>query len=65
MITAGFVYYRLRKPEYTPAEVEAIAAHARDMVAAGRDLYIFFKHEDDPAGALNAEKVLHLQAGPA
>jgi uncharacterized protein YecE (DUF72 family) len=65
VITAGFVYYRLRKPEYTPAEVEAIAARARDMVAAGHDLYMFFKHEDTPAGALNAEKVLHLQAGPA
>jgi len=64
VITAGFVYYRLRKPEYTPEEVEAIAVHAREMLASGRDLYIFFKHEDGPTGALNAEKILHLQTGP-
>jgi hypothetical protein len=28
------------------------------MVAAGRDLYLMFKHEETPDGALNAEKVL-------
>jgi uncharacterized protein YecE (DUF72 family) len=58
VITANFVYYRLRMPDYSAAEVDAIAANARRMLDEGRDLYLFFKHEDDPAGALNAEKVL-------
>ncbi len=61
VITAGFVYYRLRKPEYTPAEVEAIAARAKQLLASGLDLYLFFKHEDDPSGALYAEQVLRVR----
>jgi hypothetical protein len=28
------------------------------MVASGRDLYLMFKHEESPEGALNAEQVL-------
>ena len=58
VITADFVYYRLRKPEYTAEDVEAIRARSKEMVAAGRDLYLMFKHEETPDGALNAEKVL-------
>ena len=58
VITADFVYYRLRKPDYTAADVEAFAARARELLAAGRDLYLMFKHEDTPEGALNAERLL-------
>jgi uncharacterized protein YecE (DUF72 family) len=57
-ITADFVYYRLRKPEYTKEEVDALAARARELLATGRDLYLMFKHEETPAGALNAEMLL-------
>ncbi len=55
VITADFVYYRLRKPEYTDADIDAIAARARELLGTGRDLYLMFKHEETPAGALNAE----------
>ena len=58
VITADFVYYRLRKPEYTEEDVDALAARARESLATGRDLYLMFKHEETPAGALNAEMVL-------
>jgi len=58
VITADFVYYRLRKPEYTEEDVASIRARSREMVTAGRDLYLMFKHEETPDGALNAEKVL-------
>jgi uncharacterized protein YecE (DUF72 family) len=58
VITADFVYYRLRKPEYTEADVDAIAARARQLLESGRDLYLMFKHEESPEGALNAERVL-------
>jgi uncharacterized protein YecE (DUF72 family) len=57
-ITADFVYYRLRKPEYTEEDVDALAARARELLATGRDLYLMFKHEETPAGALNAELLL-------
>jgi uncharacterized protein YecE (DUF72 family) len=58
VITADFVYYRLRKPDYTAADVEAIAARSKDLLATGRDLYLMFKHEESPEGALNAELLL-------
>jgi uncharacterized protein YecE (DUF72 family) len=58
VITADFVYYRLRKPAYTEADVDSIAAGARELLAAGRDLYLMFKHEETPEGALNAERLL-------
>ena len=58
VITADFVYYRLRKPEYTEADVDAIAAGARELLATGRDLYLMFKHEETPDGALHAERLL-------
>jgi uncharacterized protein YecE (DUF72 family) len=58
VITADFVYYRLRKPEYTDADVQSIEERARGLLAQGRDLYLMFKHEDTPEGALNAEKLM-------
>lgn len=58
VLTADFVYYRLRKPDYTASDVDGFAARARELLAEGRDLYLMFKHEETPEGALNAEQVL-------
>jgi uncharacterized protein YecE (DUF72 family) len=58
VITADFVYYRLRKPDYTEQDVNGFGARAKELLATGRDLYLMFKHEESPEGALNAEKVL-------
>jgi len=57
-ITADFVYYRLRKPEYSPEDLDSIAVRTRQLLATGRDMYLMFKHEDTPDGALNAERLL-------
>ena len=58
VITADFVYFRLRKPDYTEADVDAFVARAGELLAAGKDLYLMFKHEETPDGALHAEMVL-------
>ena len=58
VITADFVYFRLRKPDYTETDVAAIAERSRELLGTGRDLYLMFKHEETPEGALNAETVL-------
>jgi len=58
VITADFVYYRLRKPDYTAGDIESFASRAREVLATGRDLYLMFKHEDTPEGARNAETIL-------
>ena len=57
VITAGFVYSRLRKEDYSAAERAEIAERVRTLLAGGRDVYVFFKHEDTPAGALYAEEL--------
>jgi uncharacterized protein YecE (DUF72 family) len=58
VITAPFVYVRLRKEDYSPEERAEIAERVRPMLAAGRDVYVFFKHEETPAGARYAEELL-------
>ena len=63
VITANFVYSRLRMPEYSAEDRKEIAARAGEMLNQGRDVYVFFKHEDTPAGALYAEEL--LKAFPA
>lgn len=57
-ITAGFVYFRLRKESYTPDELTEVKAKCESLAAAGKDVYVFFKHEESPAGALYAEGLL-------
>lgn len=65
VLTASFVYFRLRKPEYDAAERAAIADKVRALNA---DSFVYFKHEDSPAGAMYAEELLkvcavHQQSG--
>jgi len=56
--TADFVYFRLRKPEYSPEERKSIGAKVTPLLAQGKDVFVFFKHEETPAGALYAEELL-------
>ena len=57
-ITAGFVYFRLRKEGYTPEELAEVKAKCDSLLASGKDVYVFFKHEESPEGALYAEGLL-------
>jgi len=58
VITADFVYFRLRKPDYTADDIEAIAGRAQGLLGQGKDLFLMFKHEETPDGALHAQEVL-------
>ena len=50
--------FRLRRTgAYSPAEIDAFARHFTTL-AQQRDVYIYFKHEDEPSGALNAVSFL-------
>jgi uncharacterized protein YecE (DUF72 family) len=57
VVTAPFRCYRLRKSDYSPAEVETITAEMRAKATEG-EVFVYFKHEETPAGALNAATVL-------
>ena len=56
--TSNCVYYRMRKGDYTPEEQKGIAKRIGGHIDAGRDVYVYFKHEDTPDGAFYAEKLL-------
>jgi uncharacterized protein YecE (DUF72 family) len=58
VLTAGFVYHRLRKPTYSPDDLARFGDWARESLAAGRDVFMVFKHEEEPSGALDAERLL-------
>jgi uncharacterized protein YecE (DUF72 family) len=58
VFTANFVYSRLRKPEYTPQDREEIAHRVEQILGAGKDSYVFFKHEETPEGVLYAQELL-------
>jgi uncharacterized protein YecE (DUF72 family) len=61
VVTADFVYLRLRKPEYTESELESIAYRVSQYLKNAYPTFAIFKHEETPAGALNAEKLLVTQ----
>jgi uncharacterized protein YecE (DUF72 family) len=56
--TAGFSCYRLRVAGgYKAAEVKVFAKGFAKL-AREREVYVYFKHEEEPAGPLAAEKML-------
>ena len=60
----AFASYRLRMPGGYAAE--ALVSHAERFTAlatAGRDVYIYYKHEDAPTGPLCAEGMLRHHRG--
>jgi len=58
VITANFVYVRLRKEDYSAEERAEIASRVQRLRADGRDVFVYFKHEETPAGAMYAEELV-------
>jgi len=62
--TANFHCYRLRRSGgYPPARLKAFAKRFQHL-AKQSDVYVYFKHEDEPTGALNATKVQAAASKP-
>lgn len=62
VVTAGFTYYRFRKATYAPEERRAMLERIEQHLAAGRDVFAYFKHEETPEGALYAAELLNVPA---
>ncbi len=59
--TADFAYARLRaEAGYDDAAVEAWAARCRELLASGKDVYAYFRHDDDGSNGLAAEMLRRL-----
>jgi uncharacterized protein YecE (DUF72 family) len=63
VVTGAFVYYRFRKPTYTDEERSGMVTRIGEHMAAGRDVFAYFKHEETPEGALSAVDLLRDLAG--
>ena len=63
--TASYIYFRFRRPSYSPEDVKALAARVERCLADGLETYAFFKHEEDPRSPLNAVELLKMVRGNA
>jgi uncharacterized protein YecE (DUF72 family) len=57
---ASFRYLRLREPPYDEASLAAWAERIRPVLAAGSDVFVYFRHEDEPTAPAYAERLLAL-----
>jgi uncharacterized protein YecE (DUF72 family) len=58
VVTAGFAYYRLRRPPYDDPALRHWRSRSEDLMRESRDVYVLFKHEEDAGGALEAQRLL-------
>jgi uncharacterized protein YecE (DUF72 family) len=62
-VTAPYACYRFRKSEYSAAQLNAIENILRERSRAG-EVFAYFKHEEQPTGALNAVDILRRLQRP-
>jgi uncharacterized protein YecE (DUF72 family) len=61
---APFRYLRFREPPYAEADLEAFAGRIRPLLAAGTDVFAYFRHEDEPTAPAYAGRLRALVAAP-
>ncbi len=55
---ANFAYYRLRRRKYPTKRIRQLAAQFAKSET--NPIFVYFKHEETPQGALNAQKLLKV-----
>lgn len=64
LASGAFVYLRLRRSKYSKADLARWAKRIGAALAAGRDVYCYFKHEDTATGPRFAEGLAAALASP-
>jgi uncharacterized protein YecE (DUF72 family) len=59
---APFRYLRLREPPYDDAALSVWAERLRPLLADGVELFVYFKHEDEPSAPAYAQRLAELLA---
>jgi uncharacterized protein YecE (DUF72 family) len=59
-ITADFGYFRLRKPDYSDADLADCAARIQEAARNWKNVFVYFKHEADGQGPAFATKLKSL-----
>jgi uncharacterized protein YecE (DUF72 family) len=57
---APFRYVRFREPPYSDDDLQGFAERMRPLLAAGIDVYAYFRHEDEPTAPRYAQRLLEL-----
>ncbi len=57
---APFRYLRLREPPYSEPQLGSGRDRLTPLLAAGKRLYVYFKHEDEPLAPRYARRLLDL-----
>ena len=60
---APFRYLRFREPPYSDDAIRALATRIVPLVAAGLEVFAYFRHEDEPTAPAYALRLLELVAG--
>jgi uncharacterized protein YecE (DUF72 family) len=55
--TAHFGYFRLRRPDYSDADLAAWAGRLEDAATRWTDIFVYFKHEEEGKGPAFAAKL--------
>ena len=58
--TASFRYLRFREPPYSDQDLARFAEEIRPLLAAGIEVYAYFRHEDEPTAPAFAERLIEL-----
>jgi uncharacterized protein YecE (DUF72 family) len=58
--TAPYAYFRMRQPPYEEPQLKELAGVVSEGLKHLQDVYVFFKHEDDPRGVLSARDFLRV-----
>ena len=61
--SSPFSYLRLRRTEYSDQDLAAWSRRIAPVLAEGRDVYCYFKHEEKGAGPILAERMAGLLSG--
>jgi uncharacterized protein YecE (DUF72 family) len=61
---SSFRYLRLRQPPYDEAALADWASRVRAVGSGGVDVFVYFKHEDEPTAPVYAKRLLELCETP-
>jgi uncharacterized protein YecE (DUF72 family) len=59
-VTSEFLYLRLRRTDYRREDLQAWAARLEPFLSDGLDTYVFLRHDQTGASALNAEVLAEM-----
>ena len=60
VMTADYAYFRLRDEGYQDADVARWTTVARDLDGRMKDVFVYFKHEDEGKGAAFGQRMIEL-----